>query len=273
MRTIKRLVVKVGTAELTGVDGKLNCAFQLLAEQIARLRRNGIRTVVVSSGAILAGRQANAALGINGSKMSKKLLAACGMDVLITRWREAFAPYGLSVCQLLATFYNSVLQDERRSIRSTLREAMDSGRIVPIVNENDPVSPAEIKLMDLHFSENDVLASVIANIVGANAIIFFSDAGGVYEHNPRAGDSGRKYRTLDAWNIPRVLLPKRSAVASASALGRGGIESKITAAARCHRAGMRVAIAKLNGTPEILRQFVRGGSVGTMMGSKTVFYE
>lgn len=267
---IKRLVVKLGTAQLAGRNGKLNAqVFDSVATQIEALRKAGILTAIVSSGAIFAGRQVLCKNGLEQSNFSKKLLAGIGADTLMSYWRKAFKKRKLIVSQHLLTFYNCCHQDERQSLASTLIEAMGNG-VVPIINENDPVSPAEIELMDLGFSENDVLASMIADIIEANAIIFFSDAGGVFDGNPKSGQKVRRYRTIDAWNIPKNLQPKKiGEVKLSSSHGRGGIESKITAAALCHRAGMRVCIADLNGSKDILHRFVDGEEVGTMMGDST----
>lgn len=261
--------MKLGTAQLARSDGKLNArVFESVATQVAVLRSQGVLTTLVSSGAIFAGRQSLREDGIGLDGISKKLLAAVGADILMAQWRRAFKKQRLSVSQHLVTFYNCVHQDERQSLGSTLLEAM-ANPVVPIVNENDPVSPAEIELMDLGFSENDVLASMIAEIIGADAVIFFSDSGGVFDGDPRTEREVRKYRTIDAWNIPKNLQPKTGAIKSSSPHGRGGIESKITAAAFCRRAGMRVSIADLNGSKDVLLRFVQGEAVGTMMGDVT----
>jgi len=269
----RRLVVKFGRNELTGTDGALDPkVFQSIARQVARLREVGVLTIVVSSGAISAGRQwlIENQSQFPSRKLSEKLLAAAGQDILMGFWRDAFKSCGFGVAQVLATFYNCCHQDERQSLASTLLEALES-YLVPIVNENDPVSPAEIELMDLGFSENDVLASMIADIVGADSVIFFSDIGGVYDSDPRTDAPCRKYRTIDAWNIPRGLQPKRVGMVNlSSSHGRGGIETKISAAALCHRVGMRVSITNLNGSDDTLSRFIGGESLGTMMGDDTV---
>ena len=272
MNTTKpqRLVVKLGTAQLAGPDGKLNTVvFESVATQVAALRAEGVLTTVVSSGAIFACRQRLREDGIDASGFSKKLLAGIGAGNLLDHWRQAFKIQKLPVSQHLVTFYNCCHQDERYSLAVTLAEAMENG-VIPIVNENDPVSPNEIELMDLGFSENDVLAALVADIIEADAIIFFSDAGGVFDGNPSVNTNVRRYLSIDAWNVPRELQATKDKVKAASVYGTGGIESKISAAARCHRSGMRVSIANLNGSKDILIRFVSGEAVGTVMGGSTI---
>jgi len=268
MQTIKRLVVKFGTASLlnggTTLDREI---FSRVARQIAALRLQGIEIIIVSSGAVAAGREELAKLGLNPSKISKKVLAGAGAMPLLRRWSEAFKPYKIPIGQVWVTYRNWCDKGERASIATTISESLLAG-IVPVINENDVVSQTEILSMEAGLSDNDWLAAKIAWLINADAIIFFSDAGAVFEANPETVANARRYREINAWDIPLSLRTSPDK----SKTGRGGIKSKLMAAASCSKKGMRVSIASLNGDHSIVR-FAMGENVGTMMGTRNILCE
>ncbi|MES2088237.1 MAG: hypothetical protein V4467_04590 [Patescibacteria group bacterium] len=264
MKTIKRLVIKFGTGTLLNGGSFLDSAvFSRVADQVVRLKRQGVEVIIVTSAGVVAGGEELLRLGKNPNAISKKLRAAIGALRILTYWAEAFSNRGL-IAQFWVTYRNWSDTGERRSIRDTALEALAAG-ITPVFNENDPVSDLEIQTMLAGISDNDWLAGKIAWLLNADAIMFFSDVEAVFERNPTQYADARAYLEIDPHNIPKEL----RAAGAASKTGRGGMGSKIMAAAKCAKQGMRVSIASLNGTECILR-FVAGEHVGTMMGTKNI---
>jgi len=263
---MKKLVVKVGTSNLFGNDGNLDqFIFNDLARQIVEIMKLGVKVIVVSSGAVKAGREsvARCGLGEHTCELHKKDFAGIGSRHLMTRWGVAFEPYRMEVAQVWVTFANWNHAGEKRSIRSSLTSCLNSGVVVPIINEADMISDREIKLMDRGFSENDKLARMVACLMGVDAILFLTDNGGVYTADPKNDSRARMYEEIDAQASLRSL-----GISSASSgVGTGGMAAKFRHAAWCYRRGMSVAIAG-NVTDVILR-FVRGESVGTRIGDTT----
>ena len=180
-----KLVLKFGTEALLGKTGKAKRkldqkVFDGVARQVALLRRDqNVDIVVVSSGAIKAGKESMARFGINASStnLDKGQIASVGMSHLLNRWRYAFGSFKMLTAPFWVTYANWVSEPERRSICSGILCCSHQG-IVPIVNENDVVSDREIELMEKGISENDQLAMMVASLINADAVLFLTDAKG-----------------------------------------------------------------------------------------------
>lgn len=228
---LRRLVVKVGSAVLSDPNGLRADVIANLARQIDTIMRDGREVVLVTSGAIVAGR---ARLGRRGSTIAERQAAAAiGQIELMRQWAKAFDAHGRTVAQLLLTHQDLAERKRRLNAVHTI-ESLFAASAIPIVNENDTVAVEEIRMGD-----NDVLSSLVAGMVQAGLLIILSDVAGVLTGDPRTRS--------DARLIPLITDPEagmRGLVAeSAGPLGSGGMATKLKAARQAARAGICVIIA------------------------------
>jgi glutamate 5-kinase len=236
---VRRLVVKVGTAVLSDSAGLRAATIDQIAAQIDTIVRAGREVVLVTSGAIAAGR---ARLGHLGASMAERQAAAAtGQIELMRQWAKAFDARGRTVAQLLLTHQDLAERKRRDNAVHTIQALIAAG-VVPIVNENDTVAVEEIRMGD-----NDVLSSLVAGMVQAQLLIILSDVPGVLTGDPR--------KRADAHLIPLITDAEsgmRGLVAeSAGPLGSGGMATKLKAARQAAQAGISVIIAP-GGEPETL---------------------
>jgi len=250
-----RLVVKVGSALLVGVEGAPRRAWlAALVGELAAARARGQQVIVVSSGAIALGaRKLDLAKGGRGSLADAQAAAAVGQIALAGLWADLFAAHGATVAQVLLTLDD--LEDRRRwlNVTATLGTLLARGA-VPVINENDTVATAEIR-----FGDNDRLAARVGQAAEAHAVLLLSDIDGLYDRDPR---------DPAAMRIPLVrrVTPEIHAMATAgssSGLGSGGMTSKLQAAEIAGMAGMALAI--IDGRPD------RPIAAALAAGSGTVF--
>ena len=246
------IVVKIGSQVLCTPDGLLDAdVIANLAGQVASLSRNGHRVLVVSSGAVAAGSGHNRETTgrLADPVVRKQVMAATGQVLLMERWRKEFAGHGLDVAQVLTS--KSDFQSRRHylNMRGCLEGLIAAG-IIPVVNENDVVATTE-----LMFTDNDELAGLLAGMVDANLLVMLSAIPGIYQGDP--GES----KIISLWDetIHRADEIVRKGT---SALGRGGMHSKLKIALNTAGLGTEVVIAD-GRAPEILCQLVNGDEVGT----------
>ncbi len=252
MERHKRIVVKLGTSVLMAKGSVLDpWTFGQIAGQVAVLKRSGIETVIVSSGAIQAGREAMTRYGL-GHGLEKKILAGIGSRHLINEWGRVFSRRHIEVAQILVTYANWECEKERESVRSAISEYLKLG-IVPIINENDVVSQNEIGLMERGISENDRLARMVASLVEADGVLFLTETDGVLDGDP--SDNGSK-------RIERIGCNDTFKSFGNSSVGSGGMTVKVEEAALCRKEGARmVSIARLE--KDTIVKFANGKPVGT----------
>lgn len=229
---MKRLVVKIGSNVLTRPDGTLDVTrVSALVDQVVCLRREGYAVVIVSSGAVACGRTELRLDEDLDSVEQRQLYSAVGQVRLMDLYYRLFRDYGLQVGQILTTKRNFETERERDNQRACM-EVMLAHGVVPVVNENDTVSVTE-----LMFTDNDELSGLIAEMVGAQALVLLSNIPGLYDRNP--GDPGaqviRTVRSAD--DLSGCILEEKSA------FGRGGMFSKYNTARRVAAGGIRVVIA------------------------------
>lgn len=258
------LVVKFGTEVLLGKSGttKGDLDFHIFRDagrQIVELQNKGIRVVLISSGAIKAGRERTKQLGADTSHFDKKDFAGVGTRPLLNMWGGAFDRYGREVAPLWLTYANWKHSRERKSFESSILHYLQTS-IVPLINENDVVSDREIRSMERGISENDRLARMVALLIKSDAILFLTNVGGVYEDNPHKNPDARLYETIDVKTIQKL----RRVSSGQSFNGTGGMKAKLVEAAKCFKAGLRVAIAGMEENTII--DFGIGKPVGTSIG-------
>jgi glutamate 5-kinase len=248
------VVVKVGTNVLTGPDGLLDMLrVQALADQVQRLRDTGRKVALVSSGAIGAGM---GRLGLQKRPTDLRQLQACaaiGQSFLMQAYQECLARHGTHTAQLLLTAGDFDNRGRYLNARNTIVTLFEWG-CLPIMNENDTVSVAEIR-----FGDNDHLAAMVTNLLQAPLLILLTVVDGLYSADPRTDPSARLLTTVPAINEGVLSM----AGGSRSSLGTGGMRSKMRAARLATLAGESVIIA--NGSrPGILDTLFTAEPVGTL---------
>ncbi len=248
------LVIKLGTSTLTGGGRRLSRPHMVeLVRQIAALRAGGWRVVVVSSGAIAAGREVLGEPAVPNHLPAKQMLSAVGQSYLMQVYRSLFDLYSLPIGQVLLTHDDLSHRTRYLNARETLQTLLDYG-IVPIVNENDTVAVDEIKVGD-----NDTLSALIAVLLSASLLILLTDQDGLYDRDPRLYPDARLLEEVPA--IDETV--EAAAGATLSDLGVGGMHTKVQAARLATRSGTRTCIAR--GTvPDVLLRLARGERVGTV---------
>src|SRR5574343_829784 len=234
LASARRLVVKVGSALVTNYGAGLDlAAIAGWARQIAALRRDGKEVVLVSSGAIACGMQRLGWAKRPKSVHELQAAAAVGQMGLAQVYDSAFLHHGLHTAQILLT--HDDLADRKRYLnaRSTLTTLLALG-VVPIINENDTVVTDEIK-----FGDNDTLGALVANLIEADALLILTDQKGLYSADPRKDPSATLIQHATAGD-PEL---EKMAGGAGSAVGTGGMLTKILAAKRAARSGAHTVIA------------------------------
>jgi glutamate 5-kinase len=252
----RRIVVKLGTHLLTGGGHYLDQeAMAGLVGQIARLQERGAEIIVVSSGAIAAGRdRLGLTKNIRGIPF-KQVLASVGQSRLMNIYEELFSRHNITVAQALLTKSDLNNRAGYLNARNTLLALMDLG-VIGIVNENDVVSIDEIK--EARFGDNDNLSAMVANLVDADLLMMLTDTGGLYTADP--------HRDPDARIIPLVSKIdagiKRLGASTTSRVGTGGMITKIEAAQKATTSGVHVVIAD-GSEPDVISRLAGGECLGT----------
>jgi glutamate 5-kinase len=231
----RRIVVKVGSSLLVDAEaGRLKHAWlEALAEDIAALHKEGRDILVVSSGSIALGRSV-LKLPVGVLKLEdSQAAAAVGQIALARTWAEVLGRHGITAGQLLVTLGDTEERRRYLNARSTIAKLLE-WKAVPVINENDTVATNEIR-----YGDNDRLAARVATMASADLLILLSDIDGLYDAPP--GD-GRDAKLVPL--VPRIT-PEIEAMAgaAASALSRGGMQTKIEAGKIATTAGTHMVIA------------------------------
>lgn len=233
MDKIRRIVIKVGTATITEKSGRLSRErVKKITGQITEARSREVDVALVSSGAIAAGLEK---LGIPERPSDIETLqavAAVGQGILVRKYTDLFAASGITTGQVLLTQHDITHRQQYLNARRTLDRLFAMG-VVPVINENDTVATEEIT-----FGENDMLAALVASLVGADLLVLLTDTGGLYTGDPR--------KHCNATLIKRVELVTEEIEelgGDAGELGLGGMSSKVQAAKAAAATGVSTIIA------------------------------
>ena len=230
----KRVIVKVGSAVLTTEKGLDPRVVNRLADQIAGLHDRGLEIVLVTSGAVAAGRCVLGPEAATGCMVHKQAASAVGQSRLMHSYDEAFERYGKITAQVLLTRDDLRSRERFLNARNTMCRLLD-WRVIPIVNENDTVAVQELKLK---FGDNDALAAMVANLIGADLIINLTSAAGVFDDNPLENPAARFVPCIE--DIADMNL--QSMCRGKTGAGTGGMLSKLMAARRAARIGVATLI-------------------------------
>ncbi len=249
----RRVVVKVGSAVLTRDHGLAENVIDSLARQISFLLSTGREVILVSSGAVAAGRQRLARPAVSAEPLAvKQALAAVGQGLLMQAYEQAFGRYGVAVAQILLT--HGDLSDRQRylNVRQTIETLLEFG-VVPIINENDTVSTEELR-----FGDNDALSGMLTSMMQADMLILLTDVDCLYTANPSLDPQARPVYTVA--RIDNEV--EAMAGHTTSILGSGGMLSKIRATSMAASSGASSFIAP-GRHPEVLQELFSGSLVGT----------
>ncbi len=231
----RTLVVKIGSSSVTTASGRVDTeAIDKLAEEVAWARSAGNRVVVVTSGAIAAGRTSLAPTRARPTDLATlQALSAVGQHQLMRVWSDALGRHGLTVGQVLLAPLDFVHRSQYLHARQTLARLLELG-VVPVVNENDAVADEEIR-----FGDNDRLAALVAHLVGAQLLVLLTDTAGLFTEDPR--HTGGASLIEEVVEIDHEL--ERIAGGPGSAVGSGGMGSKLAAAKIAAWSGVEAVIA------------------------------
>ncbi len=255
-----RIVIKVGTSTLAHTTGCLNVRrVEQLCRILSDLKNAGHEIILVSSGAI--------GMGVGKLSLSerptdiptKQAAAAVGQCELMYTYDKLFGEYHHTVAQILLTGSDFSHKDRYQNFKNTLNRLLELG-VLPIINENDTIATEEIRVGD-----NDTLSAMVSVGVGAELLVLLSDIDGLYTADP--------HKNSDATLIPEVHELTDALMAlggdEGSALGTGGMKTKLHAAKICSECGCDMVI--MNGsTPALLYDLFDGASVGTRFYAKKV---
>ena len=252
----RRLVVKAGTGVLTRDSDRLDLEVMSgLVGQIAELHASGAEAILVTSGAVAAGRQA---LGISSGHRDipfRQVLAAVGQSHLMHVYEQLFSSHGISVAQALLTWKDLSDRQGYLNVRNTLLALLELG-VVPVLNENDVVAVDE---MGEVFGDNDRLSALVANLVDADLLAILTDTDGLYTADPRINPGAQLIRRVEKVD------PTVEALAGKhhNRQARGGMATKLEAARLATSSGVATVIC--NGwEKDILLQLAQGEEPGTL---------
>lgn len=254
----KRIVIKIGTSTITHTDtGHLNLAkIEKFVRLLTDMHNQDKDIIVVSSGAIGAGRKA---LGIKGRPTElavKQACAAVGQARLMMIYQKLFAEYNQTIAQVLVT--KSVITNEisRQNAVNTMRELLALG-VIPIVNENDVVSTDQIQ--NGNFGDNDTLSALVAEMVGADLLILLSDIDGLYTDDPRNNPDAKFISCVEKVDEQLMACAK----GPDTSFGTGGMTTKLAAAEIANEAGTDMVIANGDDPVNVIR-ILEGKEIGTL---------
>ncbi len=253
-RKVKRVVIKIGSRVLTDDDGALDMrVIGRICGELAGLRNRGKQVVLVSSGAIAAGRSELGMAEKPRTIPHKQAAAAIGQTRLMRAYEEALEPHGLKVAQVLLTREDLASRQRFLNARAALDALLGFG-VIPVINENDTVVVDEIK-----FGDNDNLSALVTNVTEAGLLMILTDIEGFYSADPRTDP--------DAVLVPLVRgvtrEVERAAGGSGSSVGTGGMATKVAAAKKAGKNGVPTVIApgKREG---VITSLMAGEEVGTL---------
>ena len=271
LRAARRIVIKLGTGIVTGSDGQFDTErLGAVARTIAELKKEGRQVVLVSSGAVGLGR---GRLGIHRDRLHDLVMsqacAAVGQSLLMHEYEKLFQAHEIQLAQVLLTEGDFVDRTRYSNLRQTMEALLKLG-VLPIINENDTISTAELDYLNIRageriFSDNDRLGALVMSHVEADVLVILTDVDGLMEFGP----SGAKDGTGKMIPLVEEISPELRALAlGPSAGGRGGMQTKLDAAEIAMQAGGIAVIANGKKTDTLSRIF-SGEPTGTVFWSKT----
>ncbi|MCR5425667.1 MAG: glutamate 5-kinase [Lachnospiraceae bacterium] len=264
LRFKKRIVVKIGSSSLQHKEtGGMDYArMELLVRELCDLKNRGMDVILVSSGAIAAGRNAvhlkpHRSGCVAMTMAEKQACAAIGQARLMMTYQKLFGEYNQTTAQILMTKNTIVDTMNRTNATNTFTELMDMGAI-PVVNENDTIATYEIEIGD-----NDTLSAIVAAMVNADLLVLLSDIDGLYSDDPRTNPDAVFIHQVDELTEEYMDMGKAS---TGSNVGTGGMNTKMIAAQIATRSGADMVICNSNDLTN-LHRIVEGEEIGTIFAA------
>lgn len=262
----KRIVVKIGSSSLQhATTGELDYGkMDIFVRELCNLKNQGKEVVLVTSGAVAAGRKA---VGISkkeqetgdNSMAIKQACAAIGQARLMLIYEKLFAEYNQLTAQILMTKYTIKDPVSNNNAHNTFAQLLKMG-VIPIVNENDTVATDELGIGD-----NDTLSAIVANLVDADLLILLSDIDGLYSDDPRQNKDAQFIHLVEHLTKEYESMAKES---TGSNVGTGGMNTKLIAAKIATKSGADMIIAN-SADVKILGRLIAGSEEGTLfLGNK-----
>jgi glutamate 5-kinase len=256
-KTVKRVVVKIGSNVLTEAGGLNLKVIRAISRQTSQLMDAGVEVILVSSGAMASGIRKIGFSKRPDEIPKRQAVAAVGQAGLILAYEKAFARFGKKVAQILLTSEDLSSRKRYLNARNTFSTLL-SWNIVPVINENDTVAVESIK-----FGDNDHLSAMITLLLDADVLINLTDIDGLFDRDPRTHADARLIPVVES--IGRHI--EKMAGDIPGALGTGGMSTKIKAARKVTMAGIPMIIARGN-MPNILKKLFAGERHGTLFVPK-----
>jgi glutamate 5-kinase len=259
----KRVIIKVGTNLLVEHDKGLNVKFIAeIVRQIMEMRKNGKEILLVTSGAIGAGKKRLKLPQMPHDTSLKQACAAVGQGILMRTYDEMFEKYGQPIAQVLLTEEDFSSRARYLNLRNTLGKLLDLG-VLPVINENDTVSVHELEersgwVARVPFSDNDKLSGLVASKVYADLLVILSDIDGLYDGNPQLHKHAQRLAL-----VPAITSSVEEMAGGNAPGGRGGMVTKLQGAKIAASSGVFVVIA--NGrSKDVLLRVTHGENIGTL---------
>ncbi|MCR5128681.1 MAG: glutamate 5-kinase [Lachnospiraceae bacterium] len=257
LKNKKRIVVKIGSSSLRHKEtGDFDFVkIDTLVRELCNIRNQDKDVILVSSGAIAAGRKVVHIEAEERDKVSvKQACAAIGQARLMMTYEKIFSEYGQVAAQILMTKDTIAADLNRFNAHNTFMELLKLG-VIPVVNENDTISTYEIE-----FGDNDTLSAIVAALVGADLLILLSDIDGLYTDDPRKNPDA-KFLPIVSELTPEILAMGKGS--TGSDVGTGGMDTKLRAAEIATRSGADMIIANAKDV-RIIHRIMDGRDVGTL---------
>lgn len=253
LKGVKKVIIKIGSAVLTGKDGLDIQIIDQLVDEMSDLIKKGYHIVLVTSGAIASGKHRMGITGPLKSIPQKQAAAAIGQGRLMRVYSNSFGKHGMHVAQILLTMSDLTERKRFLNIRNTLTTLLEWG-VIPVINENDTVAVEEIK-----FGDNDNLAAMIANAIEAELVINLTMTEGLFDRNPNISTEAKRIPIIH--EITEEI--EGAASAEGTAEGSGGMRSKVLAAKKVTVFGIPYIIAQ-GKKAGILKDIFAGKDTGTL---------
>jgi glutamate 5-kinase len=264
----RRIVVKLGTTLLTSGRDHLDLSVMAtLVEQIATLHSRGREVIVVSSGAVAAGRERvrrSSAARMHGTPL-KQVLASIGQSHLMSTYEMLFSRHDITIAQALLTRDSLMDRAGYLNARNTLLSLCEMGAVC-IVNENDVVAVEELE--ERRFGDNDNLSAMVANLVDADLLVLLTDTGGLFSADPRLNPEAELIPVVETIDSRIEAL----AGGSLSGQGVGGMSTKVEAARLATCSGVDVVVASGH-EPDVLLRLDAGERIGTLFPASSTKLE
>lgn len=253
MSKSEKIIIKIGTASLSSINQGINLNIvKQLTTVIAKLKKNGYKIVLVTSGAVALGIKELKLNPKNKTTQEKQMAASIGQVKLMETYEKFFSKYKITIAQILLTRDGFEQKEVYKNARETLNSLLEKN-VVPIINENDAVANEEIK-----FGDNDMLSAMVGKLINANRLIILTDEKGLYNSNPKMNKNAKLIATVE--KITKEI--EKMASGKGSDFSLGGMKSKLQAAKLSTSCGIKTHII-YGKYPKGILDVISGKNIGT----------